>query len=319
MSQASADSERSMLPSGRNFDREVGFAVPADRLAEHGPSKKPLGSTASDRQVIPKRLVGVPMPALKASSEGGGLLRAERMRVRLSTRDVERLSRTIAEEKKSQDYYISHAWLTDAENGAYAPGIFKLYSLSVIYKRRYDEILGFFGIELSDLVHEQGRLTLPRTHLIGTLPELTLPSLQIASKITEGVDLGKTNLVSRMFGQWGGMPVSLFSTKGREASVYGYVGTEDFTLYPLIRPGSFVEIDSNQNRVERSGWQNEFDRPIYFVELRDSYACSWCEPREGKLLLIPCPQSRKHVREVRFPGDSEIVGRVTAVSMRIAG
>lgn len=36
------------------------------------------------------------------------------------------------------------------------------------------------------------------------------------------------------------------------------------------------------------------------------------------LLLIPYPQSRNQVREVRFPGDSEIVGRVTAVSMRIA-
>ena len=50
------------------------------------------------------------------------LLRAERICVQLSTRDVERLSRKIADEKKSQDYYISHGWLTDAENGAYAPG-----------------------------------------------------------------------------------------------------------------------------------------------------------------------------------------------------
>jgi hypothetical protein len=259
------------------------------------------------------------MPALRPSPEGGKRLRAERMRVRLSTRDVERLSRKIAEEKKSQDYYISHAWLTDAENGAYAPGIFKLYSLSVIYKRRYDEILGFFGVELRDIVQEQMRFSLPRTHLIGTLPESLVPSLEIPPKIKEGVDFTRTNLVSRMFGEWGGMPVSLFSSKPRVASVYGYVGTQDFTLFPLVRPGSFVEIDSGQTRVERGGWNNEFDRPIYFVELRDSYACSWCEPKEGKLLLIPYPQSRSQVREVRFPGDSEIVGRVTAVSMRIAG
>ena len=271
---------------------------------------------ASDSQE--DRLV-VPMPALRPSPESGKLLRNERMRVRLSTRDVERLSRKIAEEKKSQDYYISHAWLTDAENGAYVPGIFKLYSLSVIYKRRYDEILGFFGIELADIVREQMRFALPRTHLIGSLQETVIPPFEIPANIKEKIDLGKTNLVSRMFGQWGGVPVSLFGTGGREASVYGYVGTEDFTLYPLIRPGSFVEIDSSQTKVARSGWQNEFDRPIYFVELRDSYACSWCEPREGKLLLIPYPQSRGHVREVRFPGDSEIVGRVTAVSMRIAG
>jgi type IV secretory pathway VirB2 component (pilin) len=100
---------------------------------------------------------------------------------------------------------------------------------------------------------------------------------------------------------------------------HGHRRGEDFTLFPLVRPGSFVEIDSGQTRVEHGGWNNEFDRPIYFVELRDSYVCSWCEPREGKLLLIPYPQSRSQVREVRFPRDSEIVGRVTAVSMRIAG
>lgn len=259
------------------------------------------------------------MPASRPSPEGGKLLRTERMRVKLSTRDVEGLSRRIAHEKKSQDYYISHAWLTDAENGAFTPGIFKLYSLSVIYKRRYDEILGFFGIHLGDIGREQMRFTLPRTHLIGSQPVSPIPPMQIPADVREKIDFGKTNLVSRMFGQWGGMPVSLFGTRDHDKSVYGYVGTEDFTLFPLIRPGSFVQIDAKQAKVDRGGWQNEFDRPIYFVELRDSYVCSWCEPREGRLLLIPYPQSRNQVREVRFPGDSEIVGRVTAVSMRIVG
>jgi hypothetical protein len=261
--------------------------------------------------------LGVLMPASRPSPEGGKLLKAERIRVRLSTREVERLSRIIAEEKKSRDYYISHAWLTDAENGAYVPGIYKLYSLSVIYKKRYDEILGFFGIQLADILHEQMRLTLPHTHLIGSRPDILIPTMQIPANIREGIDITKTNLVSRMFGQWRGMPVSLFGARGNDASVYGYVGMEDFTLFPLIRPGSVVQIDSSQTRVDRGAWHNEFDRPIYFVELRDGYACSWCEPREGRLLLIPYPQSRNQVREVRFPGDSEIVGRVTAVSMRI--
>lgn len=258
------------------------------------------------------------MPALRPSPEGGKLLKAERMRVRLSTRDVERLSRKIADEKKSRDYYISHAWLTDAENGAYAPSIFKLYSLSVIYKRQYDEILGFFGIRLSDIVHEQMWLTLPNTHLIGVQSAIPSSPVHIPAHLREKIDLGKTNLVSQMFSQWGGMPVSLFAGKAHADLVYGYVGTEDFTLFPLIRPGSFVQIDARQTKVERGGWHNEFDRPIYFVELRDSYACSWCEPQQGRLLLIPYPQSRNQVREVRFPGDAGIVGRVTAVSMRIA-
>ena len=236
------------------------------------------------------------------------------MRVQLSTREVESLSRGIAEERKSNDYYISHSWLTDAENGTYAPSIFKLHSLSRIYGRSYHEILGFFGVPI-----EQMRLALPYTHLIERLPDSLAPPWQTSATIKEGMDLGKTNLLSRMLDWRSGMPASLFGAKDREASVYGYVGTEDFTLNPLIRPGSLVEIDSSQTKVERRNWQTEYDRPIYFVELRDSYACSWCEIGAGKLLLIPHPKSSSQVRDVRYPGDSEIVGRVTAVLMRIAG
>lgn len=257
------------------------------------------------------------MPSLKPSPEGGKLLRAERMRVRLSTRQVESLSRKLAEEKNNQEYYISHGWLTDAENGAYVPGVFKIYSLSIIYKRRWDEILGFFGIHLDEIGREQMTYTLPRTHLIATQTMSSIAAIEIPPEIREKLDLEKTNLVSRMFSQWGGVPASLFGGLEQDKSIYGYVGTEDFTLFPLIRPGSFVQIDASQTKVDRGTWQNEYDRPIYFFELRDGYVCSWCEPRQGTLLLIPYPKSRTRVREVRYPGESEIVGRVTAVSMRI--
>jgi len=182
------------------------------------------------------------MGASRPSPEGGKLLRAERVRVRLSTREVERMSREIASEKKNQEYYISHGWLTDAENGAYVPGAFKLYTLSVIYKRRYEEILGFFGIHVSDIGREQMSLTLPRTHLIGGQPQIPGLTLEISAEMREKYDTGKTNLVSRMFGQWGGIPVSLFGGEFQDKSVYGYIGTEDYTLFPLIRPGPLCRL-----------------------------------------------------------------------------
>jgi len=254
----------------------------------------------------------------RSHPEGGKLLRAERDRVQLSTREVERLSREIATAKENQEYYISHGWLTDAENGSYVPGPFKLYSLSMIYKRPFAQLLSFFGIHLADLGSDQMGLPLPKTHLIGNpLEKTTLPA-DIPLDLVDKANLAKTNLVSRMFGEWGGMPVSALRGRHRIYSIYGYVGTEDFTLSPMIRPGSFVEIDSRQTRLERGGWRNAFERPIYFVELRDSYACSWCEPDEGRLLLIPYPESPCKVRAVRFPEDAGIIGRVTAISMRIA-
>jgi hypothetical protein len=81
---------------------------------------------------------------------------------------------------------------------------------------------------------------------------------------------------------------------------------------------SFVQIDPRQNKIKTGDWQNEFDRPIYFIELRDSYACSWCELRGNQLTLVPYPHSRGQLRQVRYPFDAEVVGRVTGVTMCIA-
>jgi hypothetical protein len=102
-------------------------------------------------------------------------------------------------------------------------------------------------------------------------------------------------------------------------SLYGYIGIEDRTLYPMLRPGSFVQIDSQQTKVETDGWHDEFERPIYFVELRDNlYVCCWCEVSDSQLVLLPSAQSGKQSTHVHYPGDADILGRVTAVTMRIA-
>ncbi len=90
-------------------------------------------------------------------------------------------------------------------------------------------------------------------------------------------------------------------------------------FHRLIMPdGSFVKIDPRQNRIKPGNWQNEFERPIYFVELRNSYVCSWCELSGNQLILLPYPHSGVQLRQVRYPLDADVVGRVTAVTMCIA-
>ena len=259
-----------------------------------------------------------PMLESTPSPEAGKRLRAERLRVRLSTRAVQALSQQIAREKNNQDYYISHAWLTDVENGKFTPSIYKLYSLSLIYKCSYLEIVGFFGINILDAVKEQRLVRLPHTHLIGSSLGTPGQTIALPLELSKNAGLARTNLVSRMFETWGEVPVELLQQMDLRRSLWGYIGLEDDTLYPFIRPGSFVEIDGKQNKVKARNWQNEFDRPIYFVELRNDYACTWCELDGNQLLLIPCPQSRGQIRHVRFPTEADIVGRVTAVTMSIA-
>ncbi len=235
----------------------------------------------------------------------------------LSTREVERLSQQLAASKSNQEYYISHGWLAEVEKALFTPSIYKLYSLSVIYRRSLDEILAIFGIQIGDVGKEQTSLALPHTHLAGSSAEGSAP-LTVPLELRDKVMLERTNLVSRMFARWGELPISFLKQMDLQNSLYGYVGMEDYTLYPLIRPGTFVQIDARQTKIGTVSWQNEFDRPIYFVELRDRYVCSWCELHGNQLFLLPYPQSREPVRHARYPLDADVVGRVTAVVMRIA-
>jgi hypothetical protein len=247
--------------------------------------------------------------------EAGKKLRAERLRVALSTRAVQELSLGIAREKNNQEYYVSHAWLTDAENGRFSPNIYKVHTLSLIYKCSWVDILAFFGINALDLIREQRLIRLPHTHLLGSSVELPGQKIVVPVELRQGVELAQTNLLSRMFETYAEIPVELLRQLDPERYLCGYIGLEDYTLDPIIRPGSVVSIDARQNKVRMGNWRNESDRPIYFVELRDGYVCCWCELDGNHLMLIPCPQSPVQVRQVRYPTEGDIVGRVIAVTM----
>jgi hypothetical protein len=259
----------------------------------------------------------MPTPLLGSTPnrEAGKKLRAERARVGLSTRAVQELSQRIAREKNNQEYYISHAWLTDAESGKFTPTIYKLYSLNLIYKCNFIDMMAFFGLNFLDVAREQRLVRLPHTHLLGSSLDLPGQKIVVPVDLRKDVELARTNLLSRMFEGYAQIPVQLLQCLNPERCVCGYVGLEDYTLDPIIRPGSVVAIDVRQNKVRMGSWRNVTDRPIYFVELRDGYACCWCELDGNQLILIPCPQSPVQVRQVRYPTDGDIVGRVTAVTM----
>jgi hypothetical protein len=116
---------------------------------------------------------------------------------------------------------------------------------------------------------------------------------------------------------WGEVPISMIQNLDVRHCQYGFIGMDDYTMYPLLRPGSFVQIDRQGNRVNAAKWHSEFDRPIYFVELRDSYACSWAELSGSRLTLIPHPLSGCSTRQFAHPDEAEVLGRVTAVAMRL--
>ena len=247
----------------------------------------------------------------------GDRLREARTHLGITTREVEEHSRKIAEEEGNDEFYISNAWLTQIENKDCTPSIYKLYSLSVIYRLKFTELLRLFGVDLERMGRHQLVTPLRKTHLTTLQVYDKERAISFPIRFDQSFRLERTNLISRMVEIWGELPFTLLESLDLRKGLYGYVGLEDFTLYPLIRPGSFVQIDNRQNRIQPTASRIEFDRPIYFIELRDGYACSWCDLQHGRLTLIPHPLSPASVQQFAYPGDAEILGRVIGVAMRI--
>ena len=261
-----------------------------------------------------------PMLASSFSFDAGKRLRAKRERLHLSIRRVARMSEKIAEEKNDPAFFVPHNWISDLENGKSKPRLLpRFHSLSLIYDCDINEILAAFGLNIADLGNERGHISLPHTRLSGLPLAQSDPRLVAAPQLPFKLPLQQTNLVHRMFQGLGEMPFFLLQQAGPQEVLYGYVGTDDYTLDPIIRPGAFLQIDPEQNKVIRGVWPSEHERPVYFVELRDNrYAVCWCELEGNYLLLVPSPKSPVPIRHLRYPQDADVVGRVVGFAHLIA-
>jgi transcriptional regulator with XRE-family HTH domain len=264
------------------------------------------------------------MTRKELAARAGAKLRRIRLRLGFSIREVERRSQELAKKRQSPDFFLSRGWIADIENGKFIPGVFKMVSLSVLYRLSIEEVHGLFGIQAGVMAKERSLSRPPKTYL---LPLSDVPVSESAVPLpTPGpaLQLEKTNLLARLVDIWGDIPVPLLRHLDLRHYLYGYIGLRDRTMAPLIPPGSFVQIDAKQTRVKKaparkSPSQSQFRRPIYFVDIREGYACGWCQIENGILTLVPHPDSPEKIRTFHHPDQAEIVGRVTGVAMRITG
>src|SRR3954468_20437398 len=127
----------------------------------------------------------------------------------------------------------------------------------------------------------------------------------------------KTLNFGRMVEQWGTVPLKYLEQLSKTGFTYGYVGSQDLTMYPILPPGSFIQVDESRNRVMEGGWRSEYERPIYFVETREGHVCCWCTLRRGEIILQSHPLSPVPARILKHPQDAEVVGQVVGVAMRL--
>jgi transcriptional regulator with XRE-family HTH domain len=246
---------------------------------------------------------------------GGQRLRALRETLGYRMRDVELASNQIARRFDSEEFAIPPSRLSDIETKGIIPSIFRLYSFAAIYRREYRELLSFYGLEL-DGISADIRFGHPqKSHLSEALSNVT--QVRIPTRLDPGFSLQKTTDLRRAIEQWGTVPMAYLELFADDRYTYGYIGSEDFTMYPILQPGSFVQVDETKNKVGEGIWRSEFERPIYFVEMREGFTCCWCSIRRDSIVLQPHPLSPVSVRVLRYPQEAEVLGQVIGVAMRL--
>lgn len=246
----------------------------------------------------------------------GHQLRMIREDLSLTIRDVETASCRIAARRRNPEYAISLSRLSDIESKSVLPSIYRLYSLAVIYRRDLRDLLGLYGIDVNDAAADLDAAPHPGSRRLEALNAVTAVRLPV--RIDPGFDPRRTFNLGRIVEQWGMVPLSFLAQFSRDEYTYAYVGTEDFTMYPLLLPGTFVQIDESRTAVARGGWRSEYERPIYFLETRTDFICSWCTLEDGNIIIQPHPLSPASVRILRHPQDAEVIGQVVGIAMRIS-
>jgi hypothetical protein len=247
--------------------------------------------------------------------EAGLKLKRVRERLNLRFRDVEEASAKIAVRRGNDEFIVALSRLADIENKGTIPSLYRLYSLCVIYRLDLAQVLEWYGISLSGLPADASIFEHEKTHLVGFRPEEG--EVQVPIALDPGLDLSRTVFLSRLIQKWGTVPLMLLNNVDLKEHRYGFIGTEDWSMFPLIQPGSLVVIDDTRRKIATSGWTSEFDRPIYFLEHREGYACGWVSLKEGQLILQPHPASQCDPEAFLYPQEIEVIGQVTGVAMSL--
>lgn len=140
----------------------------------------------------------------------GEELQKIRVRLGISTRDVEDQSRKLVDSEKNQEFYISRAWLSDIETKSEAvPGIHKLFALSVIYRVKFADLLQFYGIDVRKINKLQIEIPLPQTHLTQLEVFDETGKVAFPVRLDPGFNRSRTNLLSRLVEMWGEVPIGV--------------------------------------------------------------------------------------------------------------
>ncbi len=253
------------------------------------------------------------------SLEVGFRLKKIREKLGLTQEAIQEASMKIASAEGNPQFALRHSHLSVIENSNSVPNIFKLFSLCAIYHLDLNTVLVWYGLSPDKLVCYRDLVKIDRTHLLNVNVELLEEgrTVQVPARLDPSFDATQTSFLARLVQAWKEVPVGLLARLDMRRHAYGFVGLEDYMMFPLLKPGSFLELDVKRTTISSEGWKSEFDRPIYLLELRDRYAVCWASLDKDRLHLIPHPLSPCKPEIVAYPDEVDVVGQVVGVTMRL--
>src|ERR1700692_4920188 len=256
------------------------------------------------------RNVSPPRQFPGAEMQPGTRLRNARERLGLTYRDVERASYELACQRGRPDFIVHLSRLADIENRDVTPSLYKLYALAVIYHLDPKEVCAWYEVHFEGHFSDASQLSVPNPHPAAAPAKLRLPI-----RFDPAFDPRRTEFLTRMVERWGDLEGTFFNQPTKY--LYGYIGEDDMRMNPLIRPGSLVMVNPKLREVKNTGWTNEYERPVYFIELHTGFRCCWCRCEGGKIILVTHPLSSCAPEVYKQREEAEIVGKVVGIVMRM--
>jgi transcriptional regulator with XRE-family HTH domain len=246
----------------------------------------------------------------------GQLLRVSRAKLRLSLREVTRMSRDMARLLGDERYLVSPSSLSDYERFNAPPRhLHKAITLGSLGGLQFHVFLKAIGIVLA----EAGPEPIP-DHLARRV--LDMESVEDSDDSDMS---GRSGFLAEMLDRCEEIPfflresiAPLSALENASLDDFFWIGGEYDVLHPCLANGLFALVNRRDKRpihfTSKPAWQ----QPVYVIQMRNgTYLCACCGIENGTLVIHPYSPQFRRSEHLRYHQDAEVVGRIVTVIRKL--
>lgn len=127
-----------------------------------------------------------------------------------------------------------------------------------------------------------------------------------------------TSATHQLFRIWREAPLLLMLDVDWKRGPLVLVGQSDRMMWPLLPPGSLLQLDQSERTVDDDGRWDKSERPVYLIEYKGRFRCCHAQRRGDTLRLIPHSESLERTSTSVPYREAKVLGRLTTVFRPLA-